>query len=217
MKRKSKVLTLLLFLTLTLGFTFVAYADTNKCSSCHLYSGYWGFTPVNVQYWSDSSVSMYGYGDGVSNAISGWNSVQYPSPILNSTPNESSANIKFYIAEDKLRSGVGGETFFYKNYGGTWTEISSQVPGTSIDYGIAQVVIDHSNIKDLSYYGSNFRTWLSGHETGHALGLGHFEFSPIHSGNHWMKTCADSTSCTQTSPSSEDKSHLQAKYGPLLP
>jgi hypothetical protein len=48
----------------------------------------------------------------------------------------------------------------------------------------------------------------SAHETGHALSLFHFENSPEHVGDHWMR----SGQISLTSPSSQDADHVAWKW-----
>ncbi|TNJ64827.1 hypothetical protein FE784_18445 [Paenibacillus hemerocallicola] len=214
-KKRKLVIATLLLLTLVCGIAVSVSADYTQDANGHLYGGEWDFTPSNLYWWSSPSVASYGYADSVADAISGWNSVPYPSPIINSASSESTANLKYYIDEYVLPAGTAGIVDFWHVYGSTVENVSTQVPGTDQRYDIATITIDHARASGAAGFGPDFRSHLLGHETGHGLGLNHFYNPTAHTGSHWMNNCG-TTGCI-TSPSSTDSAHLQAKFDPVLP
>lgn len=178
----------------------VAYADYG---TSHILKGTNTNSP-GFQYWLDSSVSSYGYGDVIKNAATNWSAVPNSTANLWEITDASLAQIKYFVVNGELGSGVFGATdYWYRN--GTnipWTSVQS---GTNFNF--ARVRLDHKSQTDAGFAWEH-RAKTAGHETGHALSLFHFENSPAHAGDHWMK----SGKIALTAPTSVDADHLAYKY-----
>lgn len=186
------------------SFTSIpAFADYSQCQGCHLYGGKFdGYTtaPIELGYWSDPSISQYGYSDSVSHAVSEWGPQPYL-PSLNNT-SETASQIRYFMGD--LDPGTGGQVFFYNSLD---QEISDQVEFSDIEYEYVNVVIDDVELKKHSSFGQSLRNAVVTHETGHALGVSHLDNSPAHSGDHVMKSSTLLNTLTTT-----DIQHAQYKF-----
>jgi hypothetical protein len=193
-----------MFIILLASFSSVpASADYTQCNGCHLYGGkFEGYSsaPSSLGYWSDLSITQYGYSDSVTEAVSQWGPQAYI-PSFNSS-SESNAQIKYYIGT--LDPLVGGQVFFYNSVD---LDISNSVEGTDIGYKHAIVVIHHDYLKTLSGFGPSLRHTIVTHETGHTLGVSHLTNSPAHTGSNVMNAGASTYTLTTT-----DIQHAQYKF-----
>lgn len=165
-------------------------------------------TTINV--YSDSSVASYGYTAFVNNAKTGWDNASASLTLGTTTSSSCSECIAVYVGSDFLAPGyIGWCDFWYKNFLGIWTErsFSSVESGTNFERARVRLDDDHLTTAGAN---STTNTMNAGHEFGHALSLAHFNNSPAHSGDHWMKTGLLSLSA----PTATDKDHLTTKWGP---
>jgi hypothetical protein len=201
--KKKRVALLATMSLLLLGATMVS-ADY---SSNHVLGGKNRNGGV-FKYWIDSSVTSYGYGASITNAKNSWNAVPNAGILLYETSNADDSQIKYYVTDNELGSGVfGAADFWNRSSSGTLSAVSaaSVISGTNFD--MTRIRLDHGRMNSASYTSAQ-RNHNTGHETGHAMSLHHFELSPAHSGNHWMK----SGQISLNSPSSQDADHLVWKW-----
>ncbi|MCR8644877.1 hypothetical protein NV379_19675 [Paenibacillus sp. N1-5-1-14] len=121
----------------------------------------------------------------------------------------SKAQIKVYAINRTLGSGTYGTAdFFKRESNGSLTPIGLSSVKAGVNYDMTRIRLDAGNMAD-SNYSAIERTKTTGHEFGHALGLGHFEegLRP-HQYAHWMRSGQKSLAY----PTSEDAAHLAYKY-----
>ncbi|WP_426449622.1 hypothetical protein ACP26L_31875 [Paenibacillus sp. S-38] len=203
MKRKIAKSLALTLMGATLLATGAAYADYGKI---HIFTGSNTNAP-SFQYWVDSSVSTYGYTDHVRNAAVQWSAVSSSNANLWQITDPASAQIKYYVTQKELPSGVGGATDY-------WMRNGSQVAWTSVrdgsNFNLARVRIDDGNM-DAQNVANAVRYKTTGHETGHALCLDEFNLvvgSSAHTGSHWMMQ----GQIPLQYPTTLDADHLSQKY-----
>lgn len=191
-----------LFVTsMSVALSLMAVTASADTGTAHIKIGSISGGASNITYWVDSSVASYGHNGAVSNAISKWDAAS--SGISFSSGNSSAANLKFYAGEYVLPPGVLGATGYYYTTG---QQIGAGDVTNGQNYQIATVTLDAGWTSGLD---QDQRFMNAGHEVGHVLGMNHFENSPAHSGEHWMKSGA----FKMTSPSSIDLAHVRTKWG----
>lgn len=113
--------------------------------------------------------------------------------------------MKIYVGSNNLPSGTIASTDYW-NFGflGSVTNVTSDAVTNGTNYDQGRIRHDHAQAV---YHG--YHSWkVAGHEVGHILGMNHFEKSPAHSGDHWMK----SGSFTLSNPTATDIAHLRVKW-----
>jgi hypothetical protein len=203
LRKKSFKVILVSFLLLLISTSYV-FADY---SSVHVYLGTIRTSGNDLEYYKDSSIASYGYTSHVDNAVSQWSSASGGVDIT-STNDEDCECIAVYAGRYILGSGTYASTGYYDNGFFGWNHLDADDVHEGDNFDRARIRIDDGNMDDAGFTAPNANKTI-GHEFGHALGLGHFEDSPSHSGDHWMKSGQISLSA----PTSTDKDHLKNKWG----
>ncbi|OBR62978.1 hypothetical protein A7K91_09690 [Paenibacillus oryzae] len=201
--KKKRIVLLTTISLLFLGSTMVS-ADY---SSNHVLGGK-NRTGGVFKYWLDSSVASYGYTNSITNAKTNWNAVPNAGIFLFETSDADDAEIKYYVTNNELGSGVfGAADFWDRNSNGKLSFLSptSVMSGTNFD--MTRIRLDYGRMTSANFTSAE-RNHNAGHETGHAMSLSHFEDYPAHTGNHWMK----SGQISLNSPTSTDADHLVWKW-----
>ncbi|MEI7028429.1 hypothetical protein [Paenibacillus sp. y28] len=173
--------------------------------TAHIMIGKNGNGP-SFQYWLDSSISSYGYNDAISISRTNWSQPSCSNANLWEISDASKAQIKYYVVDGKYGPGEYGYADYYKrNTNGSLSIVTVASVRSGTNFDVARIELENKNINPLGY-AQKVKT--TGHETGHALSLDHFNNSPAHSGDHWMKAGA----INLTAPTSTDTDHLCQKW-----
>ncbi len=155
-----------------------------------------------IRVWNDQSVIDQGYKGTVDNAIADWNAA---STKIGLYYNSTDPEVKVYASS--LPAGTYGVTDYWDyNWLGQVSQVSASDITNGTDYDQARIRLGYNNMSGWTWQERYMNT---GHEFGHVLGLNHFENSPAHSGDHWMK----SGKYSMPDPSTTDTDHVRNKWG----
>ena len=212
MKIKSGKRILLLVVVMLFGLSSsYVFADLNA----HTLDGYFshvtniGTSNNNVKVYRNSSVTSYGLGGAVTNAITHWGDASQKLSFTETTTEDCTGCMAIYVGSNTIANGyVGYADYWVKNWYGGWSEVSYDDVDRGSKFERARIRVDYQHMVNEGFSPNNMWKTVA-HEIGHGLSLAHTHFYPAHSGEHWMTQ----GKIDLTAPTSTDKTHLTQKWG----
>jgi hypothetical protein len=180
-------------LSFVLLFSSIVFADN---AEPHVHAG--GFSSASsLKYWTDSSVSSYGYSTHTQHSGAAWNGISSKVSI-SSQASERGAHIVVYAGSLSNETWWASADYYKSGWFGTWTQVGITDPRDRTRIRINDYKMDQSN-----FTSDNAKHSIT-HEFGHALSLGHTTGS---------SEAMTQGQLTNINPSSIDKGHLKNKWG----